>query len=101
MKNKVALLLMGVCLFMAPVTTVYASEISHTTIQEVYDDEEIPLDVALAAELIGAEYDICPDLLEAIAWHESRFTLEAKNGTCVGIMQINYPYYKSRMQKLN
>lgn len=87
MKKKVALLLVGVSIFLMTPVNVIASEISHTTALEVYEeDEEIPFDVILAANTIGKEYDICPELLEAIAYRESRCTTDVKNGTCIGIM---------------
>ena len=58
-------------------------------------DEETPLDVQIAAN----KYDICPELLEAIMYYESRYTVDAENGPCKGIMQINAAYYTDRMHK--
>lgn len=62
-------------------------------------DEETPLDVQIAANKYGEQYDICPELLEAIMYYESRYTVDAENGPCKGIMQINAAYYTDRMKK--
>ena len=63
-------------------------------------DEETPLEVRIACNKYGAEYDICPELLEAICYNESRYLPDVFNGTCRGIMQINEPYHKERMERL-
>ena len=63
-------------------------------------DDGIPEDVKTVCEKYGTEYDIAPELLEAICWNESRFTTKAENGTCKGIMQINVTAHKDRMAKL-
>lgn len=66
-----------------------------------YFDDEIPVDVQAACNIYGAQYDICPELLEAIAYHESRYLPDVENGTCKGVMQINISAHKKRMEKLN
>lgn len=38
---------------------------------------------------IGKEYNICPELLQSIAFQESRFQTDAQNGNCTGLMQVN------------
>ena len=38
---------------------------------------------------IGKEYNICPELLQSIAFQESRFQADAQNGNCTGLMQVN------------
>lgn len=63
-------------------------------------DEETPLEVQIACNKYGAQYDICPELLEAICYHESRYLPDVYNGTCKGIMQINEPYHLDRMERL-
>lgn len=52
-------------------------------------DDEIPYEVQECAQIYGGMYDICPELLEAIAYTESSYIPEAVNGSCVGLMQIN------------
>lgn len=63
-------------------------------------DDEAPIEVQQACIKWGGEYDICPELLQAICWHESRYTEDIKSGTCVGIMQINEPVHVARIDKL-
>lgn len=63
-------------------------------------DETIPIDVQAACDIYGAQYNICPELLEAIIYHESRYQPDVENGTCKGLMQINTPCHKERMEKL-
>lgn len=63
-------------------------------------DDETPEQVQRLCIKYGIEYNICPELLEAICFEESRYTPDAVNGTCRGIMQINEPYHTERMQKL-
>lgn len=51
-------------------------------------------------ERIGAEYNICPELLQAVAWKESRFDPLAANGDCTGLMQVDRRWHRDRMEKL-
>lgn len=56
-------------------------------------DDGIPEELAEVAERIGQRFHISPELIEAIAEHESHFDYEALSDTStehsVGIMQIN------------
>lgn len=49
---------------------------------------------------IGKEYNICPELLQSIAFQESRFQADAQNGGCTGLMQVNPAWHKDRMREL-
>lgn len=49
---------------------------------------------------IGKEYNICPELLQAIAFQESRFQADARNGGCTGLMQVNPAWHEDRMRML-
>lgn len=62
--------------------------------------DEIPKNIKQYCEEIGQQYDICPELLEAIAWHESRFIPEVTNKNCHGLCQINIKVHKDRIEKL-
>ena len=53
------------------------------------NDTWIPQSQIDLCESLGAEYGICPELLEAIIERESSGKMEAKNGSCYGICQIN------------
>ncbi len=48
---------------------------------------------------IGMEQGVCPELLEAIIERESSGQSNVSNGNCKGLMQVNEPYHKERMQK--
>ena len=63
-------------------------------------DTEAPVEVQDICNKYGEMYDICPELLQAICYHESRYTYDAVNSSCKGIMQINAPVHKERMAKL-
>ena len=64
--------------------------------------ESVPEDVREYAEEIGAEYGICPEIIEAMCYEETRFTPSATspNGKCQGIMQVNPGCHKKRMERL-
>ena len=66
-----------ICWLLMPVMTVSAEECT-----------EVPEEVIIMSEELGYEYGICPEILQAIAWRESRFKATADNMGCVGMMQI-------------
>lgn len=53
-----------------------------------------------ACEKYGEEYNICPELLIAIAEKESKGDPYAENGSCKGIMQVSEKWHKDRMKRL-
>lgn len=61
---------------------------------------EVPEDVKEISEELGNTYNICPELIQAICWQESRFQADAENGGCVGIMQVSPKWHKGRMEEL-
>lgn len=78
---------------------------------EIYEPEYIPSTSApdgYISELcimeitseVGNLYNICPELLQAICFHESSYYITAQNGTCVGLMQVNSTYMAERMERL-
>ena len=62
---------------------------------------DVPQEVIEISEELGEQYCICPELIQAICWRESRFQPDAKNkaGTCIGIMQVYEKWHKDRMEK--
>lgn len=60
------------------------------------DDEEIPNDIEEAGVIYGNLYGICPEFLYAIAAKESWYTNDAKNGSCVGVMQVSQYWHAWR-----
>ena len=63
---------------------------------------KVPKEVKAACEKWGEEYGICPELLESIAYEESRYTADAKSkdGGCLGLMQIHKASHKQRIKHL-
>lgn len=51
-------------------------------------------------ESIATEYDIPAELITAVIETESQFNEDAKNGNCVGLMQVNPRWQKERMKEL-
>lgn len=65
-----------------------------------YIDPDIPEEVQVAAQKVGQAYDLSPELLEAVAFHESRYRPYAVNGSCTGLMQVNIDWHWDRMERL-
>lgn len=65
-------------------------------------DDGIPNEIKEAAEKYGEEYCICPELIESLAYQESRFIADvvSADGVCVGACQINLKCHKARMKRL-
>lgn len=63
-------------------------------------DTEVPIEIQIACNKYGAEYNIAPEILEAIIYTESRYIPTVSNSTCKGLMQINEPAHKQRMKDL-
>ena len=64
----------------------------------IYTDSDVPREVQEAANLCGAEFNICPELLMSIAYYESRYQEDAQNGNCIGLMQVNIKVHKDRLE---
>lgn len=79
--------------FLSQSISVYANEQSQTA------EDEIPKELKEYFDDVGQEFCICPELLEAIAWHESRFVPDVKNGNHYGMMQVNVEIHKDRIEK--
>lgn len=92
MQHKIEVMIFTLALLCLLTVTVQAKET--TTL------EEVPEEVRTACEKYGEEYNIAPELLEAIIWHESRYTPGVYAGSCKGLMQINVTYHQDRMKKL-
>ena len=68
--------------------------------QQSQSVDEIPDAIKGYCEEVGEIYDICPELLEAIAFYESRFIPDVKNNNCWGMMQINIKIHEDRIFSL-
>ncbi len=60
----------------------------------------VPEEVKEISEELGAKYNICPEMIQAICWRESRFKEDAEKAGCVGIMQVSGRWHQDRMERL-
>lgn len=89
-------LLFGMAILCHPIT-VDANSLSLIPTEE---ETGIPSDIYEEAQIVGNEFNICPELLLAIAERESRFQADAKNGSCKGLMQLNTACHKARFEEM-
>ena len=63
---------------------------------------DVPPEIEALCIEIGKDNGICPELLTAICWKESRFQPDVVNasGTCHGIAQIHRGSHRARMERL-
>lgn len=83
--------------------TIILTLIGSTIIAKTVKAEEavtVPEEIRQISEELGQEYNICPELIQAICFKESRFRQDAMNGDCIGIMQISERWHKDRMDRL-
>lgn len=80
----IGLVVVSVLFFMASIVEISAEEI---------DDWENYI------EEVCEERNICPELVQAIIEKESAWKPNARNGDCIGLMQINPEYQKERMER--
>lgn len=59
-----------------------------------------PQEVVEISQELGEQYGICPELIQAICWAESRYKPDAENGGCIGIMQVYEYWHRDRMERL-
>lgn len=81
-------LIISTMLFLFKPENVYAKEI------------KIPSEVIQISEELGTQYNICPELIQAICFKESSFDPDVENDGCVGIMQVNPKWHQDRMDRL-
>lgn len=94
MKKVFVGILLCLCLFMGQSFISNAGSRYYVTPEEI---DGVPEEIRSATNLIGLEYNICPELLQAIAYHESRYTEDAVNGVHYGLCQINVKVHKDRI----
>lgn len=92
MRRVIAGILLGGIVLSLPITA-QANSLSTIPTEEVTG---VPEDVYQNANIIGHEFNICPELLMAVAETESRFTATAENGSCKGLMQVSINFHKQR-----
>lgn len=91
MKKQMGAILLGLAILSQPITA-SANSLSNIPIE----NDGIPTEISQYAEIIGHEFNICPELLISIAYQESRFQEDVTNGTCKGLMQINTSVHADR-----
>lgn len=90
------ILIAAVVVVIGLATVMISNETAEAELKDTMIDEEY---IAICEE-VGAEYNIAPELLEAIIENESAGEQYATNGTCYGLCQINYGVHVVRMQNL-
>ena len=93
-KGTILGILIGVVVLSTPIQA-QANSLSYIPTEE---ETGIPSDIYEYANIIGAEFDICPELLLAMAERESCFTATAENGACKGLMQVNAKTHRQRFE---
>ena len=88
--------LFGLAILCQPIT----ASANSLSIIPTEDETGIPENIYQDAEIIGHEFNICPELLLAIAERESRFQADAKNGSCKGLMQLNTTCHRARFEEM-
>lgn len=93
MKKVLGGFLLGIFLF-----SIIPIEAQANSLGLIYEDSEVPGEIYTSANLCGEEFNICPELLMSIAYYESRYQADAKNGSCIGLMQVNVKAHKDRLE---
>ena len=57
----------------------------------------VPESIAFECEAAGAVKHVSPEMLEAIAWVESRYKADAQSGSYVGLMQMHRTIHADRL----
>lgn len=85
---------LALLLWLVPSISVHANSLSPI--------DETPIDIQFACDYYGEEYNICPELLQAICWKESRYNEKAidSTGSCYGLMQIKASCHQNRIERL-
>lgn len=89
MKRKLSIFLISV-MFLIPAISTSAQNKSTSAQSEIE---------AYTTE-IGGMYNICPELIQAIIERESGYDPYAKNGNCIGLMQVSSKWHTDRMKEL-
>lgn len=63
----------------------------------IYNDPDIPDEVETAAIICAMYNGMDPELLEAVAWQESKYDPTAKSGSCMGCMQVHTKVHADRL----
>lgn len=89
MKRKLSILLISVMFFIPVIST--SAQTKSTPPRS---------DIEAYTVEIGEKYNICPELIQAIIERESSYDPYAKNGNCIGLMQVSQRWHADRMEEL-
>ena len=92
LKYLLGIILGAVCVLLSP-HQCSANSLSYIPPESVTG---VPDEIYQNAEIIGNNFNICPELLCAIAERESQFVADAENGNCKGLMQVSIGCHKQR-----
>ena len=95
MKKAIVGTLLALCVLTQPIQ-VKANALSYIPPDET---DGIPIEIIEYAEVVGSEFNICPELLEAIAFYESAYKPDVTNGNCKGLMQVNPTVHRLRFEE--
>lgn len=87
--KKMINLFLVLCILCTPIQVISAKE-------TMMSEEQ----VIQIARKIGKEYNICPELITAIAFKESRYNSNVEYEGCIGIMQVSPKWHRDRMIRL-
>lgn len=93
MRKEIGGVILLMVLSMAPSVTAQANSMSYIPTEE---ETGVPEEIYEYAEIVGDEFNVCPELLMALAERESCFQADAENGLCKGLMQVNASCHKQR-----
>jgi len=62
-------------------------------------EDGIPEEIRTDCEEVGLMFNICPEILESMAYRESRFIPTVTNGNHYGLMQVNVKIHAARLEK--
>lgn len=87
---------MGGILVLALISVPIKAQANSLSAIPTQEETGVPTDIYQNAEIIGHEFNICPELLMALAERESCFQATAENGPCKGLMQVNATCHRQR-----
>lgn len=93
-----AFLMGGVAILCSILSYIPAEARAESYPRPEYQDA-IPYEIRTILEEVGYDYQICPELLEAMAYNESRFDPTVTNKNCYGLLQVNVKVHAKRLEK--
>lgn len=97
LRSKARCVVCIICLLAVTPVTIFADQLINPQVEDTYINEEYQQ----YCEAIGAKYNICPELLEAMIEHESGGDPYATGPDGdTGLMQVIPRWHSDRMEKL-